>query len=1613
MAFWQVNHNADGHQISPEEPKVNERIYDQIKDNDRYCHCWGPSGELFCGTTGGYLLSFNSIFDSGVLIELEESIEPIHSLCISKYHLILGLDDGLMRLYSLYKLLPRGSGSYSSRSQRQALLHDALHCQTPVSDVSDAEIFHVCMSGDFSRIITGAADGSLYCIKLDRYEQPVDDSTDFKNSNLEINNLVDSHIGTITGMAHLPVSSDSNLSFSHNLTDKSALLVTCGQDGSLRCWNYRTNQILVKKQFETRFTSLTCAPEGRTVFLGSDTGYLRIVTLESEDSDDTSLRPHLLYCRRVRKSPITHMTLGGDNDTLLAMTFEDNHIALMRVNIQSTQSTEDNDFEMSNSKDFGEESRFVLVGFMKFSSRVTALAWTQQHELYVATESSELYLLEPPQTAPSDSVDFEFDTIHFVQTVWKLDNPSHGLIISVDNPKHVFSIADDKSLKYYQLIPGQLSRSSGVSPSSEVESHLKIANSIAVSLNHRYIATGGKDGVVWVRKTSVNLDEQMNILRENTQCGEARFFCSHDPGTGGVSSICFSPDHNFLFSSGCDGTVCVYSLRDSVRFDVPTFQRSYEVTDPRTDEEEKLLSIHEDPSDLTIVEDERLHQDKVQRVLNESEKETLRMRIAELQEEFESLKQENDDLPDEEKLGDDEFIIDHQYLKLMEEATRGKVQQLERETKLDNYRKEILANRIKEECWDSMETHGIVLNSFNYENSRIGQSNDQPKPVKVANFVIRKADPQDEKMIQKIRFLRRVEEVTLRSRRKECVTGNLEGGVPTDDLAEDEQFKSSTISVASSGKMRMSIDARSEVSQASDNEDDLMPYDDRNQGYYERDVTSRVSHNQRKFETLAQTRERVMKALETEDINLKYDPLDLYTRHRKITQIKLIQSEIRGVMIEFNKKFDLTKEQKAKVVQKIRQIDDKIIEIIAELNKTQKSDHSVSGFIYEPKAPKSETPETILSVTNEDMPFKERYISPEELAKREEERRLELERLMKEQAGNASERALMMMMDGRLDTDDNSIDEFEVVPPVCYTKDEKDLTEADMKEIQEYELKKKHKEEEREKHIKQLEARLQNSQLQIRDLCMNFDRSLQTLFQEKLTVDETIFKMELTIIKLAQSIVYQEEAHATEVQLQNIVNELKTKKAQSASSLQEYKKKMELFANECKQLVTDDKNFEENFKLDLAKLIATASAQHMLFDLSQPVVSSQQPFMSPRTAAAQAPNTHRDNNTNRETTNPKQFPSEKEILDRLYKMFKNRLRVKPQVALNAEVASRTEGMKDPFAEVDIARELKQSALQDVLDYHADKPPYLSQYVWDEFWKMRQVKVNSDREIREAKQRQEVMAQQLERMKREDEKLNNIMTVNMTDLNSFRAKIIRESYNLDKLFTFKQGQVEVEQAAVVTDYSDAILINKNIIQNYNQSIRAHAQENIKQMHKSKEVMKKIKKTEWENELIHFETEDMHLKHTELQMTKVTKKMQELIKGGSSEEQKAIEQNRLRNQIEHTKSNLLSKIEEKKRQLRKIDVQSEIKEEENERLTEQLSLLQQLVEERGTLHKLQATTREKEQMDAKMKELRWERRLKDQIKNQDEELEKLRNEIDRLRRRSFPVFAIVQRRRIGGD
>ena len=71
----------------------------------------------------------------------------------------------------------------------------------------------------------------------------------------------------------------------------------------------------------------------------------------------------------------------------------------------------------------------------------------------------------------------------------------------------------------------------------------------------------------------------------------------------------------------------------------------------------------------------------------------------------------------------------------------------------------------------------------------------------------------------------------------------------------------------------------------------------------------------------------------------------------------------------------------------------------------------------------------------------------------------------------------------------------------------------------------------------------------------------------------------------------------------------------------------------------------------------------------------------------------------------------------------------------------------------------------------------------------------------------------------------------------------DAANLELLLKLKQGQVEVEQAPFVTDYSDCVFINKQVIEDYNTNIKTQAKDKVALLKEMKNTKKLIRKKKW--------------------------------------------------------------------------------------------------------------------------------------------------------------------------
>mmetsp|Transcript_109189 Transcript_109189/g.151086 ORF Transcript_109189/g.151086 Transcript_109189/m.151086 type:complete len:180 (-) Transcript_109189:38-577(-) len=167
---------------------------------------------------------------------------------------------------------------------------------------------------------------------------------------------------------------------------------------------------------------------------------------------------------------------------------------------------------------------------------------------------------------------------------------------------------------------------------------------------------------------------------------------------------------------------------------------------------------------------------------------------------------------------------------------------------------------------------------------------------------------------------------------------------------------------------------------------------------------------------------------------------------------------------------------------------------------------------------------------------------------------------------------------------------------------------------------------------------------------------------------------------------------------------------------------------------------------------------------------------------------------------------------------------------------------------------------------------------------------------------------------------------------------------------------------------------------------------------------LKTVKFKNQKLKLQITDAIERAKDVQLYRVTKQTQEIIQGKhqkKDEEDKKRLENQIRQLEEDAQKRINSFNEAKKKLMREIREKNQ----ENAQLDEKARKLQQNVESRKQIMSLKSKTSNESENDPKkkIKEVANQRKLKDVIKQQEEEIMFLKDELDRLRARTFPSFA----------
>jgi len=203
-----------------------------------------------------------------------------------------------------------------------------------------------------------------------------------------------------------------------------------------------------------------------------------------------------------------------------------------------------------------------------------------------------------------------------------------------------------------------------------------------------------------------------------------------------------------------------------------------------------------------------------------------------------------------------------------------------------------------------------------------------------------------------------------------------------------------------------------------------------------------------------------------------------------------------------------------------------------------------------------------------------------------------------------------------------------------------------------------------------------------------------------------------------------------------------------------------------------------------------------------------------------------------------------------------------------------------------------------------------------------------------------------------------------------------------------------------------MIHRGVVDDVNASIRKLWAEKLEIMKESKSVRGEFAKQKWEQERLDMTFEDLTEKTREFQLQRVTKSLQELIKSGVGvEARKEAEITTLERKIEFYQNSFEAKVKERKAKLAKLRQTTKELQDENWQLDEDIRELEISVSERKKIYDLKFEHQEggNNVQRAKFNEAVARKRLVDIAKAQAEEVEFLREELTRLRQRTFPSFS----------
>nr|XP_021495905.1 cilia- and flagella-associated protein 43 [Meriones unguiculatus] len=675
------------------------------------------------------------------------------------------------------------------------------------------------------------------------------------------------------------------------------------------------------------------------------------------------------------------------------------------------------------------------------------------------------------------------------------------------------------------------------------------------------------------------------------------------------------------------------------------------------------------------------------------------------------------------------------------------------------------------------------------------------------------------------------------------------------------------------------------------------------------------------------------------ETSLLTSQLELHSREDKINQIIMLKDIIYQVKQSFNTEFFGAYKQKEIEIARIKERNVRIEEIILDLELGEK--------VWRPEFEDCEQPERALTVEDDEVATK-KHVTPWKKAKTNLVTSIELKKLLQSQAADERQRGLMDMMGGVLEVKKEDILRMVIPQPAFMEKPDALWTEEERKQFKEYEKKVKDLNEERDKYRKSLDAELKKLQNSIQESTQGFDDHLKRLFDKRVKAEMVVNQEELKINNLVFSLLLDEELSSREQFLNNYLLKKQDEKSKTLEIIQKAREDLDVLKEHHDNLLAEDKILERSFKKEFSE----TSGHHV---------------------------------------------------DILYKLFKRRPRVPKQKTHTDMNTLIPFGERPGPGKLNKDTFFQQMRSMDELDNISNMPEGLDPLVWEHFCSIRRAKLENEYKVKQKAASLLEMMTFLRKRVEEDEAVQHEIERVLHELLRLQDEKMKFQLNLTVQILLKQGQVELENFQLSLEYADAILINKNIIEDLNSVIRTQGQKKVTSMMESKDVHKGIYQIEWEHKKMEMEMEDLNQKAWDIQMLFFSRNRQKFLNEPNYETVIAIEIGIMEQTINVLEKTHKKNVENCKKLLKKLGKYSNQKDVANYALS--CSLREELVavsERQDICHEMGSMLTCEKIARERYRNMMKHQKLTNISKQQAEQISILQAEVERLRMKTFPAL-----------